>query len=231
MDSLQGKADAIADSLAGTGLLVLGAFHPRPADEVPVALDGARPGTVFMIGNAGPAMWRRFEAWGGHGAHSDPLDAWTAEVVGEAAPRLGASALFPFSGPPYLPFQRWAERTGRVWPSPIGIRIHESYGLWHAYRAALVFAEVIALAEHGDGARPCDACPDRPCLTTCPVGAFRDGAYNVSACAMCLDGAAGSGCMALGCAARRACPVGREYIYEPAQAALHMQAFHKAHRS
>jgi hypothetical protein len=31
--------------------------------------------------------------------------------------------------------------------------------------------------------------------------------------------------MSGGCLARRACPVGREYAYDPAQARFHMQAF------
>ncbi len=31
--------------------------------------------------------------------------------------------------------------------------------------------------------------------------------------------------MDLGCRARRACPVGREYFYDPEQAAFHMRAF------
>jgi hypothetical protein len=37
--------------------------------------------------------------------------------------------------------------------------------------------------------------------------------------------------MDLGCRARRACPVGRGYHYDPKQAAFHMRAFLDARRT
>ena len=36
-------------------------------------------------------------------------------------------------------------RAEAVAPSPLGILIHPDYGLWHAYRGALAFAERLAL--------------------------------------------------------------------------------------
>ena len=36
---------------------------------------------------------------------------------------------------------------------------------------------------------------------------------------------AGADCLTTGCRARRMCPVGREFIYEPFQAQFHMEAF------
>ena len=50
-------------------------------------------------------------------------------------------------------------------------------------------------------------------------------ADDVPACAAHLGSQQGTDCMELGCRARRACPVGRAYIYEPAQALFHMSAF------
>src|SRR4030095_137820 len=47
---------------------------------------------------------------------------------------------------------RWAMRAEAVAPSPLGILIHPDYGLWHAYRGALAFAERLALPPRG--ARP-----------------------------------------------------------------------------
>jgi hypothetical protein len=52
----------------------------------------------------------------------------------------------------------------------------------------------------------------------------------VAACVGHLETPAGAECMAEGCRARRACPVGTDYRYEPAQAAFHMRAFLAAHR-
>ena len=67
-------------------------------------------------------------------------DRRVAAAIDPLARSVGAMALYPFDGPPYRPFQRWAMRAEPVAPSPLGLFIHPEYGLWHAYRAALVFA-------------------------------------------------------------------------------------------
>ena len=139
--------------------------------------------------------------------------------------RFGASALYPFDGPPYWPFQRWAMRAEPVRPSPLGILIHPRHGLWHAYRAALAFAEEIPLPPREDAPDLCGECADKPCLAACPVGAFGAAGYDVGACLEHLRSAAGRDCMTAGCRARRACPVGQQHAYPPAQAAFHMAAF------
>lgn len=212
----------IASRLAPLGMVVLGAFHPEPDDGVP-----GDPGTLVLVGNAGPAMWRAFAA--GRPAGADPLDAWTRQELCAIARDLGASALFPFGGPPYLPFQRWAQTAGPAQPSPLGILIHPDYGLWHAYRGALAFADGLDLPVADTRPVPCDTCRDRPCLTACPVGAFSlAGGYDVAVCADHLTGPAGVDCNDLGCRARRACPVGREFAYAREQAMFHMAAFRRA---
>ena len=127
------------------GLLVRGGFRPTAEDGVPALPDGRNAATLMLIGNAGSAMWRAFRAAPERSRSDDPLDAWTRRIVSELAGRLGALPLFPFDGPPYWPFQRWAQRAESVFPSPLGILIHPEHGLWHAYRAALVFAERIDL--------------------------------------------------------------------------------------
>jgi hypothetical protein len=45
-----------------------------------------------------------------------------------------------------------------------------------------------------------------------------------------LETKEGEDCMTLGCRARRACPVGREFTYVPDQAGFHMRAFLDARR-
>ena len=154
------------------------------------------PATLVLVGNAGPAMWEVFakEQRGG----PDPLDAWTRTVLGGVAAKLGAVALFPFDGPPYLPFQRWAMKAEAVFPSPIGPLIHPEYGLWHAYRGALAFAEALDLPARAEAESPCEGCAAKPCLTTCPVNALTVGAYDVPACVAHLDSAAGRDCLDLG---------------------------------
>ena len=208
-------------ALAAHGLLPRGAFHVRPEDGAP---EGA--GTILLAGNARPGMWRAFANARPDGEHA--LDAWSKIVLDDIAQRFEATAYYPSDGPPYLPFQRWATRAEPVTSSPLGILIHPDYGLWHGYRGALAFAGALPLPSRDDRPSPCDSCADRPCLSTCPVAAFGEGGYDVPACAAHLRADAGADCMAQGCRARRACPAGRDYIYEPAQAEFHMAAFLRA---
>ena len=217
----------IAEALAQHGLLARGGFHPDDGDGVP-SVPGGPAGTVVLVGNAGPAMWKHFAGTEElRDGASDPLDRWTRRVVGEVAAELGAAALFPFGGPSYLPFQRWAMRAEPVHPSPLGMLIHPEYGLWHAYRAALVWGERLDLPARPATPSPCDACAEKPCLTTCPVGAFTRKGYDVPTCVRHLDTPAGTDCMELGCRARRACPVGEGYRYAPMQAEFHMIPFRR----
>jgi len=225
------RLDDIAAAAAPYGLILRGGFHPTPDDAVPPLPDGALARTVVLLGNAGPSMWDAFaRSWAFARGGPDALDRWTAEVVGEVAATFCASAVFPFGGPPYRPFQRWARRAEPVAPSPLGILIHPDYGLWHAYRGALLFTQRLDLPPSDTRPSPCDTCRDRPCLTTCPVGAFRPDGYDVTACASFLDSPAGADCLDLGCRARRACPAGAAYRYRPAQARWHMAAFERTRR-
>lgn len=215
--------DDIAAALAGHGLIARGAFHPGPDDGAP-----AGTGTLLLAGNAGAGMWAAFAATGPVG--EDPLDTWSCRVLEEIARRVGATALLPSDGPPYLPFQRWAARADAVFASPLGILIHPDYGMWHGYRGALAFGDRRELPPRDARPSPCETCSVRSCLSACPVAAFGGGGYDVPACATHLQRDAGADCMALACRARRACPVGRDYLYEPAQAAFHMRAFLAARR-
>ena len=211
--------ETIAARLAPLGLIARGGFQPEAADGVP-----GDPAVLVMIGNAGPAMWPVFGAQRTPGP--DAMNRWSRQAIDAVAAELGAAALYPFDGPPWYPFQRWAQRAEPVFPSPIGMLIHPEHGLWHAYRGALAFdAAVEGLPDPGGVASPCESCADKPCLTTCPVGAFDGKAYDVPACAGHLRRPEGADCLDLGCRARRACPVGREATYLPAQAAYHMAAF------
>ncbi|MEL0107619.1 MAG: ferredoxin [Rhodospirillaceae bacterium] len=197
----------IAEAAVARGLLVRGGFHPGPDDAVP-----GDPATVILIGNAGPDLWQAFE-----NRTEDTLDTWTEKTVAAIATQFNARALFPFDGPPHWPFQRWAQRCEPVFPAPIGSLIHPEYGLWHAYRAALLFDTPIDLPARNDAPNPCETCADKPCLTTCPVGAFKPDAYDVPVCLDHIAASQGEDCLGHGCAARRACPIGRDYIYAPAQ--------------
>ena len=210
--------DDIVHTLAASGLITRGAFLAVAEDGVP---EGRR--TVVMIGNAGPEMWQAFAKT--KPSSANPLDAWTREVLDPVAAAFGATALYPFSGPPYHPFQRWAMRADDVTPSPIGPLIHPTFGLWHAYRGALVFDTELDIPAPARTPSPCASCRDKPCLNTCPVDAFSEHGYDVPACRAHIAAPHGQDCLDNGCLARRACPVGQDYIYASAQAGFHMRHF------
>jgi hypothetical protein len=221
----------IGDDLKAQGLLVFGGFQPDAADGVPPLPDGREPATLLMIGNAGPAAWASFSGApeAADGA-PDPMDRWSKRLLRRLAGEHGGSAVFPSDGPPYPPFVAWAKRAAPVRESPLGILIHPVYGLWHAYRGALALPERLPLPAPEVSAYPCDTCEDKPCLTTCPVSAFTPDGYRVTDCAGHIATPQGEDCLALGCRARRACPIGRDYVYDPPQAEFHMEAFLGARR-
>ncbi len=223
--------ERIEAALEPLGLILRGGFHPGPEDAVPALRDGACTGTLLLVGNAGPAMWQAFQAAPeAADGKAHPLDRWIGRRLGTLADDLGAEARFPFEGPPYLPFQRWAAKAEGLKASPLGILIHPRFGLWHAYRGALAFREALPLPARPEAPCPCDGCAERPCLQGCPVGAFAAGSYAVADCLDHLGRPEGQDCLALGCRARRACPVAREYLYDPQQAAFHMAAFVRSSR-
>lgn len=216
----------IERELDHTGLVGRGGFNPGPDERFSEHLGTV--GTVVLIGSTGPGLWKEFsespEYRDGQGS-GDPLDEWSRRILDGVAERLGAKAVFPFDGPPYLPFHRWAMKSDQVWQSPIGLLIHPRYGLWHSYRGALVFSERLELRSTPSGVSPCESCIDQPCLHTCPVGAFDVDGYDVGACSGHIGSVAGRDCMDGGCLARRACPLGRDHHYSPSQARFHMDHF------
>lgn len=222
--------DDLAAALAPLGMRLRGGFAPTAADDAVPEVGPGRPArTLLLVGNAGPAMYARFFAADESTAPAHPLDTWTRRVIEPIAARFGSAALFPFGGPPWHPFQRWAKRAEGLMASPLGVLIHPEFGPWHAYRAALLFDRAIPLPAMNPAPHPCDECVAKPCLSTCPVGAITPAGYGVEACARHTVGSEGAECRFGGCLARRTCPVGRDYLYPPRAMAFHMAAFLKGH--
>ena len=205
------------------GLVPRGAFKLEDGERVGELADMR---TIVLAGMVGREGWNAFAASPeASDGFAEPLDRWSRRLIESLARELGGRALFPFGGPPFLPFRRWAQRAESVHSSPIGLLIHPYYGLWHAYRGAIGFPEEFAVPEPALAPSPCETCSGRWCLKTCPVGAFSGAGYDVAACAGHLRRPAGGDCMAFGCRARRACPVGAEHAYGPEQASFLMRAF------
>lgn len=220
--------DEIDVLLAPHGLMTRGVVHLDEGDGPDMAEDG-KARTVVLVGHAGSSLWPAFTAWragqpdlGG----SDPLDHWSKAVIGPVAAKLGAVAYYP-SDAPYQPFQRWAIAAEGLAASPLGILVHPQFGLWHGYRAALGFSR--RDATEGKGGRlapsPCVNCFNKPCISHCPANALRGARFDHVRCRSYLATPAGQdGCVATGCAARAACPVGSAYRYDQEQVRFHMQA-------
>ena len=207
---------AIQQGAARDALAVMGTCPVEAGDNLP-------PGTLVMLGPKEPGFWAHVsDAPEFADGAPDPLDRWSARVIGALAKSLGGTALFPFGDPP-RPFIGWALRTGRVWSSPVGLLVHDTAGLLVSFRGAIHLTT--ALPFEG-GQSPCDTCTAKPCLTACPVGALSGGGYDLATCHDYLDTPQGAPCMSGGCLVRRACPVSQRYARDPAQNAFHMDAFH-----
>jgi hypothetical protein len=208
--------------LAPHGLAVVGAFHPDPGDGAP-----GRVRTLLLIGARGGDMWRVFRAspeFADGGA--DPLDRWSRRIVDGVAAEAGALALYPFGGPPYQPFQRWAARGEGAHGSPVGMQVSGTRGLWVSYRGALGFDDHLDIAPALDG-NPCTGCA-APCRTACPVDAFASGSYDVARCVAHIRTAEGADCLEAGCRVRHVCPPGADAAPPPGQCGFHMAAFLRA---
>ena len=215
--SAEKLVEIVSSQLAASGLKPLGWFQT----------DGS---AALLIGNIGSSLWPAFsESAENADGKLDPLNRWTMSQVSAAVQQLPDGVVeeirYPF-GETVWPFQQYARHALGIEQSPLGLLIHPEFGLWFAFRAVLVFSRSITspakLADPAD--HPCDTCIDKPCLNTCPIGAFTAEAYDYPACKAHVGSAAGSVCYSGGCLARQACPVGRHYANEQPHQAFHMRA-------
>lgn len=215
--------DRLTVAIEAEGLMVLGGLSTA-SGPIPGAPDGTR--TLILVGWGGGQNWPIFAASSEFGdGLPDPLDRWTKRVVDRIAEPFEAQPLYPSDGPPWYPFQAWALAAGIGFRSPIGLLIHPKYGLWHSYRAALAFTDAFALDPVTPGASPCDSCLDRPCLSACPIGAYRPDGFDVLGCRTHVGSDPGVACRDDGCFSRNACPVGIEWRNSSDQIRFHQRAF------
>lgn len=218
--------DDIAAALSTHGLILRGGFNFTAGDAPPVGPSGASAKSVLLVGQAGAAPWPHFLRWREKQSQAiaNPLDTWSRQVIGAVADTFGARAVSP-SDKPYLPFQQWAMRAEGLKPSPLGILMHPRYGLWHAYRGALLFEDEIYLEAPQAAIYLCDACVGKPCMKACPVDAYSEGGFAYQSCLAHVRGLKGEPCRGGGCLDRNACPYGAAYRYPAEVQAFHMASF------
>ncbi|WP_428429107.1 ferredoxin [Pararhizobium sp.] len=212
-------------ALAPHGVFLRGVVNFADGEAAPTLGDGKVARSVALLGNVGGSIWPAFDHWRNSlpdrgGEH--PLDVWSKVVIEPVARAFCATAYFP-SDPPWQPFQQWAMRAEGLKASPLGILIHPQYGLWNGYRGALGFAQALPSAAAPNHRHPCDHCPGKPCLSSCPAQAVLPSGFQIAPCRAHLKSMEGQGgCMAGGCLARNACPVGAAYRYPAQQLHFHM---------
>lgn len=223
----------LEQALARHGLRLRGGWAPRAGDSLPRLPHGRLPAVVWMAGQVGSECWGAFSAspFFNDGL-PDAMDRWSKSIGDGLAQQFGGVAIYPPDGPPFHPFQHWAQRAEPLQISPLLLQIHPQYGLWHAYRFALALPDLApddsaAIMPVAPVATPdlCLQCDGQPCLSACPVDAFTASSYEIERCSAHLHGPDGNTCMQTGCRARHACPVGGAYRYRPEHAAFHMVAF------
>ncbi|WP_422384293.1 hypothetical protein [Roseibium album] len=219
-------AATIEKDLAAAGFLSLGGFMPEDADGVPALSDGAATRALLLIGSTGPSLGPVLRLSPEYSDNCpDPLDRYTRRVLGTMASRYGFQILFPFDGPPYHPFQRWAVRCGGFSQSPLGVLAHTEFGPWSGFRAVFLSSSPSDLLTRTSRQGPCETCVDKPCLTICPVNAVSlKGDYDVAGCRTHLEQNPDADCWS-GCLARRACPFGVDHKPPADTARFHMKSF------
>jgi hypothetical protein len=216
--------DWIAAELKPFGLVPRGSFLFDTKTPAPRIFERTHFRSAVMVGHFGSTIWPHFSQWWQSRSNvADPLDTWSKEILSDVAVRVGALAVFP-SDQPYQPFQEWAKRAEGLAASPLGLLIHPQYGLWHAFRGALLFDSDLEPSQRFPVVNPCDICLYKPCLSACPVKAFDGMSYAVDRCRNYLW-SEGFECMDNGCKARLACPIGQEHAYVSDQQRFHMAAF------
>ena len=214
--------------LAEHGMEVLGVFSPLAGENGHKA---TQKETGIVIANCGQDMWRIFVNSNEYqDGLADPMERWSAGVLGVIAAEYSATLILPFEQP-FPPFQTWTKRAAQLHQSELGILIHPKYGLWFGLRGVM-FVDAQSLGVAGiaknEGRDICASCAEKPCLDACPVAAFGNKNLQVDKCFTHLKSNHDPDCMKEGCAARAACPVGKEYQYSPEQLVFHMGAYFKA---
>jgi hypothetical protein len=218
----------LTNSVEKHGLVLRGGFTVSDEDSVPPMANGELARTLVLLGNSGSSLWPQFSKSAEYQDGLDnPLDRWSVRKGKVLADELGASVYFPFGGPPFQPFIRWAKKAENLQSSKIGMLMHPEYGLWHAYRMALAFAELFVLDAEPTTEPPhaCDSCKTQPCFSACPVDAFSDNHYDVDRCVHYLNDNVEAECNRYGCIARRSCPEGVPFRYKQSHAQFHMKQF------
>lgn len=175
---------------------------------------------LALLGHGGRQLWAALQKWGMETV--DPVDHYTHSITQQFIRDYlhGADAYWLYPQTDHLvPLQQLGTLAGWSQPSPLGLGIHPTYGVWFAYRAAFLTTAVLPVRVDGERPSPCASCPDQPCIRTCPVGAAQRDRFDVEGCArhrLTLRSSCADRCLA-----RLACPIAPAHRYTLPQVQYH----------
>lgn len=185
-----------------------------------LALPYSDSNRIILIGNGGSSLWQSLPPaiWD----HNDPIDSFSHAAAQQFARKiLGEDryqVIYPGTHPVAL--QQMGLAAGWHANSPLGLGINPRWGLWFAYRAAILTRIPLPEIRHPKAASPCVSCQDQPCISHCPAQALtadraidmpRCGNYRLNEDSRCSDR----------CLARISCPVSIEHRYTLEQIRYH----------
>jgi hypothetical protein len=207
--------DAGRELLAARGL---GLFSVLDTSGIE-AIDDPYPSLV-VVGSAGPRMWESIGDRGFFDGEPDPVDRHAAEALADFCASVAAPTRILWPGGESLPMREIGRRAGWGHVSRLGVNIHPTHGLWHAFRGLIAVDAELPEQLEPPSLHPCERCDGTPCISACPVGAV--GGPKGLVIRSCFDERVRPGGCASACLARRACPVGTPY--SEAQIAHHFGA-------
>jgi len=211
-----------ADSrwLAGCGLNLQAVFdlNTLPAGLIaPEECTGFRQ--LLLFGNGGGTFWQALGRAGMQGEH--PVDrfsvACVARYMRETLPEHCYRLLYP--GVTVIPLQTLGKLAGWHHPSPMMVGINAEWGVWFAYRVALLADTELTPTVPWTAPSPCNDCGKRPCVSACPAGALDSGSLQLERC-LAYRRREDSRCR-LTCLARETCPAGAAHRYSDQQLRYH----------
>jgi len=175
---------------------------------------------IILIGHGGTSLWSHLQIE--KQTHSDPIDHYSETAAREFADHAltGFHYQIVYPGAAPVALQQLGTLAGWHTDSPLGLGINPQWGLWYAYRAALLTNAPLSIRVNTQPDSPCKTCSDPPCLSHCPANALtkerpvdinRCARYRLSAQSDCSDQ----------CLSRNSCPVSTEHRYTLDQIQYH----------
>jgi len=217
--------ESLRAALADAGLNLTGTLSVEEYDaRVPGAWRTAEvsPGCrgVVVVGNAGRALWPRFQAAPEARQRRNPLDHYTERVLRQVAASSDLPARFALymerRDSQYLPLVALAARAGFGAPGRVGVLLHPEYGPWVSIRGVLYLDFEVPFREPA-AFDPCTGCP-APCASTCHGRVIGDGAFDY---ARCFRTKITHRACRTACDARSACVLGPEHAFTTEQIEHH----------